>query len=130
MTKDHWGYFKGNVKTDTLFIRLSKEQITPEDFLGSTCFYDYYIEAEVLHAGKNYGRIVFEFPNDSLVCELCISTTAEDVVADVSEHHRHLKYKTELMQCYIDYRTKKIVTGVWAKKSIELLNKLADTNVH
>ena len=29
------------------------------------------------------------------------------------------------MQLYIDYRLKRIVTGVWAKSSVELLDHLA-----
>lgn len=34
---------------------------------------------------------------------------------EVSEHREAGQARTELMQLYIDYRLKRIVTGVWAK---------------
>ena len=124
LKKDNWGYVTGNVRTDAEFIHLEKTSITSDDFMGSVCFFDYYIDAEALHAGKNFGRITFEFPENILVCEIC--ATKESKSEKVSSHVRQLKYKTELMQLYIDYRTKKIVTGVWARNSVAVLEHLLD----
>jgi len=126
LKKDNWGYITGEVKTDADFIRLEKTSITPEDFIGSSCFFDYYIESEALHAGKNYGRIIFVFPEGNLECEICVTCNDEEKNSVIAKHYQYLKYKTELTQIYIDYRTKKIVTGVWAKNSIEVLEHLLD----
>lgn len=126
LVKDNWGYVSCDVKCDGAFIQLSKERIESEDFLGSTCFFDFYVDADKLHAGRNYGRIIFEFPKESRVCEIVASSSGEERNASVSGHLEYLKYKTDLMQCYIDYRTKKIVTGVWAGRSIEILDHLSD----
>ena len=126
LKKDHWGYISCEVKTDADFIRLSKNNISSEDFLGSTCFYEYYIDVNALHAGKNYGRIVFDFPERDLIFNVCATSTEDGVPSKAVKHRQYLKYRTDLMQYYIDYRTKKIVTGVWAKNSIDVLNHLLD----
>ena len=126
LKKDNWGYVTCEVKCDAPFIQLSKNCITSEDFLGSICFYEYYIDAEKLHAGRNYGRIIFEFPERSLICEISATIEEEGKISDAAKHCQYLEYKTELMQYYIDYRTKKIVTGVWARNSIEVLEHLLD----
>jgi len=126
LKKDHWGYVTCEVKCDASFIELSRVHLTSEDFMGSTCFYEYYINAEKLHAGRNYGLIIFEFPERSLICEVSVSAEEEGRVSNAAKHRRYLEYKTELVQHYIDYRTKKIVTGVWARNSIEVLEHLLD----
>ncbi|MBR5126818.1 MAG: hypothetical protein IKU69_00135 [Roseburia sp.] len=126
LKKDNWGYLSCEVTTDAAFIRLSKENLATEDFLGSTCFYEYYIDSEALHAGKNYGRIYFEFPEVTLTCEVRADGIVEGTVSNVAKHLQYLRNRTKLMQYYIDYRTKKIVTGVWARNSIELLDHLLD----
>lgn len=126
LVKDNWGYVSCDVKCDGAFIQLSKERIESEDFLGSTSFFDFYVDADKLHAGRNYGRIIFEFPKESRVCEIVASSSGEERNAGAAGHLEYLKYKTDLMQCYIDYRTKKIVTGAWAGRSIEILGRLSD----
>lgn len=126
LKKDNWGYISCEVTTDADFIRLSKSSLNTDDFLGSTCFYDYYIEADALHAGRNYGCIRFEFPECVLNCEVCADSAEEGVISNAAKHQQYLRYRTQLMQYYIDYRTKKIVTGVWARNSVELLERLLD----
>ncbi len=126
LKKDNWGYVACEVKCDAPFIQLSKNSISSEDFLGSICFYDYYVDAEKLHAGKNFGRIIFEFPEQSLSCEVSATCEEEGKIIGTAKRHQYLKYKSELTQCYIDYRTKKIVTGVWTRNSVEILEHLLD----
>lgn len=126
LKKDNWGYVTCEVKCDAPFIELSKHSITSDDFMGSACFYDYYIDVEKLHAGRNFGCIIFEFPEYTLRCEVSASRDGEGNVSSAKRHCRYLGYKTELVQHYIDYRTKKIVTGVWARNSIEVLEHLLD----
>lgn len=126
LKKDNWGYISVYVKTDAEFITFEKNSLTGEDFLGSTCFFDYYIKADKLHAGKNFGRILFEFPKQTLSCEICVMKTEKQQEVREGAHFLQLQYRTRLMQLYNDYRTKKIVTGMWAKQSIELLDHLLE----
>ncbi len=126
LKKDKWGYVSGEVETDADFIKISKTSISSEDFLGSTCFFVYYIDESVLHAGKNFGRIIFRFSEQTLVCELCVTRKEETEERLVPASCVAIRGKCELAQLYIDYRLQKIVTGVWAKNSIQILESLLD----
>ena len=120
-----WGAVRIHVSSDADFLIPGKQIITENDFIGSTCFYEYYIDADAMHAGKNFGRLCFELPDQSFLYTVTASCKEREEEREVSEHREAGQARTELMQLYIDYRLKRIVTGVWAKSSVELLDHLA-----
>ncbi len=123
--KPQWGAVRIHVSSDADFLIPGKQIITENDFIGSTCFYEYYIDADAMHAGKNFGRLCFELPDQSFLYTVTASGKEREEEREVSEHREAGQARTELMQLYIDYRLKRIVTGVWAKSSVELLDHLA-----
>ena len=123
--KPQWGAVRIHVSSDADFLIPGKQIITENDFIGSTCFYEYYIDADAMHAGKNFGRLCFELPDQSFLYTVTASCKEREEEREVSEHREAGQARTELMQLYIDYRLKRIVTGVWAKSSVELLDHLA-----
>ena len=123
--KPQWGVVRIRVSSDADFLIPGKQIITENDFIGSTCFYEYYIDADAMHAGKNFGRLCFELPDRSFLYTVTASCKEREEEREVSEHSEAGQARTELMQLYIDYRLKRIVTGVWAKSSVELLDHLA-----
>ena len=123
--KPQWGAVRIHVSSDADFLIPGKQIITENDFIGSTCFYEYYIDADAMHAGKNFGRLCFELPDQSFLYTVTASCKEREEEREVSEHREAGQARTELMQLYIDYRLKRIVTGIWAKSSVELLDHLA-----
>ena len=119
--KPQWGAVRIHVSSDADFLIPGKQIITENDFIGSTCFYEYYIDADAMHVGKNFGRLCFELPDQSFLYTVTASCKEREEEREVSEHREAGQARTELMQLYIDYRLKRIVTGVWAKSSVELL---------
>ena len=144
--KSQWGYVDIKVSSDAEFLVPWKIQLTGEDFLGSVCQFDYYIRAEALHAGKNFGRICFEIPGNKLTFTVCASkclrkeqpgtgmhggvfasgntVMQEEQQPFKSLHREEAECKVRLLQLYMDYRLKKIVTGVWSAGSVEILDHL------
>ena len=145
LKQEEWGYVCGQVRTDVPFIRLEKASISSADFLGSSCFFEYYIDVDAMHAGKNFGRIIFELQGQTLVCEICAKKAVKelkrpdedlnsaekrvDSTVESEQNKAKLQNQMALTQLYIDYRLKKIVTGVWAKESIRLLDCLLEVDV-
>lgn len=139
LKQEEWGYVSAQISTDADFIRLEKTSISSEDFLGSTCFVEYYIDADAMHAGKNFGKILLELQGQTLACEICAKkaelecTDEEENVTACEEENglgdKKLQKRMALMQLYIDYRLKKIVTGEWAKESIRLLDELLEDEI-
>lgn len=123
--KPQWGAVRIHVSSDADFLIPGKQIITENDFIGSTCFYEYYIDADAMHAGKNFGRLCFELPDQSFLYTVTASSKEREEEWEISEHREAGQARTEIMQLYIDYRLKRIVTGVWAKSSVELLDHLA-----
>lgn len=124
ITKNQWGFLSIEITAKGDFIQLSKSLITTEDFIGSSCFFEFYIDHEKLHAGKNTGLITFMGPHQSYTVSVTASKAAE-----VDENARKDRLdirecKVGIMELYQAYRLKRIVTGVWANETIEILDHL------
>lgn len=124
LRKDQWGCLDISIASDAAFLVPSKKHLTEENFLGSVCAFEYYINQEALHAGKNFGRLVFSYTGGECVLEVCVSERQPDEMCTNREQLDIQKCRMQLMQLYIDYRLKKIVTGVYTVKTVEILDHL------
>lgn len=120
--KSQWGYVDIRVRSDAAFLVPEKTHLTGEDFIGSVCEFSYYIRTEAMHGGKNFGRLSFVLPQETLVFEVCASGAGR--APDSSAHRQIQEGRVRLTQLYMDYRLKKIVTGVWTNRSVEILDHL------
>lgn len=124
LKKDNWGYIEIKVDTDVKFVHLTKNRITSEDFVNGVYRYEYVIDEQNLHGGRNFGRIVFASAYESLCVDIVADAMSEadkrieDVRLQIQEN------KVGLMELYQAYRLKRMVTGVWANETIEILNHL------
>ena len=75
--KSSWGYIEIAVSTDAEFIRLSKTKVSTDDFIGSTYNFEYKIDANAMHGGRNFGRIYFSSPYESFTLEITASQDEE-----------------------------------------------------
>ncbi len=119
--KDGWGYLSISVSSDNDFLEPSKKQITTNDFIGSVCPYEFFISKEYLHAGKNFARLTFSNTYQSVSLSVIVwngASQADKLRFEIGE------CKVGLVELYQAYRLKRIVTGVWANESIEILNHL------
>lgn len=120
--KDEWGYFAVAIHADSDFIRLPDTTITTEDFLGSTYTCKYLLDYDRMHAGNNAGRIFFTSVYETKILEIT-AHKGERVKRD-PKRIQIKEYRAGLVELYQAYRLKKIVTGVWANETIEILNHL------
>lgn len=126
--KDGWGYLQFELSTDAEFLTLEKQRITTEEFVGSVCEIPYFIDPDKLHAGRNYGRIVLENMYQTVSYQVVVVQKREDAKQETKVTLEEQHALAELTQIYLDYRMKKIGAGLWASKSIELLNHLIAMN--
>lgn len=124
LERKQWGYIDIKVKSDAKFLVPIKTHLTEEDFIGSVCPFEYYIREDALHEGKNFGCMTFEMPGETFLFHVCAVRGEEQENKGKSEHREVQEGKVRLMQLYMDYRLKKIVTGAWANQSIEILDHL------
>lgn len=122
--KDDWGYLEIEVKSDEAFLVPEKNRITSEDFFGSVCPFSYFIDETKLHAGKNYARLSFTNVHQSEEILFCVSREKKE--KGESKLHKLHEYQMQLIQLYLAYRLKRIVTGEWARESEKLLKKMQE----
>lgn len=121
--KDNWGYLEIKASCDADFIRLPKKKIHTEDFIGSTYAFDFFIDADKLHAGKNYACIQLSSVYESLQIEIMAEGQTQQ--KDALEERLEIKEcLAGIMELYQAYRLKRIVTGVWANETISILDHL------
>ncbi len=119
--KEEWGHLAIEVSADGELIKPLKSRITNEDFVGSRGIVEYLIEADNLHAGKNYGRLTLQTPFQKEEITICVNR--EEVL---SEHPiwEIQKKQAELAKEYLKFGMHKTVTGVWAKQAIRGLEEM------
>lgn len=123
VTKNGWGFVSVQVETDCSFLRLEKEALTDDDFLGNRCSFFCMIEKQKLHAGKNYGNVFLRTPHQTVK----IALTVRKKDAPGGSREKRLLYQRlnfELTQTYISFRLKKINVSAWAEKSMRLVQKI------
>ncbi len=125
LSKDTWGCVDAEVSSDAVFLRPAKSALTGDSFIGNTCLLEYYIDAEKLHGGRNYGCIHIVLPGQTLEFRVCARSDREPAEQKESIHMERERLSAELVNCYIEYRLKRVVTGVWANQTIERLDHLA-----
>lgn len=122
--KSGWGFIEIKVSTEDKFIRLAKNRITMEDFVDDVYSYEYMIDPTYLHAGRNYGKLIFTSAYESKVIEIVASVDEQEHVSKSQIDLQIQESKVGLLELYQAYRLKRMVTGVWANETIEILNHL------
>lgn len=119
LTKKKQGYFEIMVESDVDFLVPYKKYLHEEDFVGNLCPFEYYIKYNMLHAGKNMGKLIFSTLNQKIeFTVVAIRKKESGRQRDVSKN-----VVLQLTQNYIAFRTKKMNSSTWAKSSLELMER-------
>lgn len=121
--KDEWGFLSISVSSDAEFLSVPETRITTEDFLGSVYPCKYLIDCERMHDGWNYGRITFAAAHETLCLEISAHKGPQTERAG-SARAQIMEARAGIMELYLAYRLKRIVTGVWANETIDILDQL------
>ncbi len=123
LQKDGWGFLEIRVRANAEFLIPQKQYLGAGDFMGETLSFMFQIDREKMHAGNNYGMLVFE--NDVQREEFHVWASTGGAKAKKGGNWSGLqRAQTDLLQCYIDYRLKRLVTGEWTKRTIELVKQI------
>ena len=120
--KSTWGYIDLAVSVDADFIHVDKTQIRPEDFIGSSYTLSFFVDPDKLHAGKNFARIALASAYETVCVEVAVNQAK--AVENEPVGLQKKECLAGIMELYQAYRLKRIVTGVWANETIEILDHL------
>ncbi|MGN0341448.1 MAG: DUF5717 family protein [Roseburia sp.] len=122
--KSGWGFVEFDVMADGDFLRPEREHYTTEDFVGSVSQVPYYIDTERLHAGKNFGALVLENAYQREVYQIMVDMGDKAGEEERRLHRKKQQALSDFTTYYLSYRMKKIGGGLWAVKTVELLDHL------
>lgn len=121
--KSTWGYVHLSASTDCPFIRIEKEELTGNDFLGNVHRFVFFIEEDKLHEGRNFGRLIFESPHQTLTVTIIVSKRMSDEGLRIERREKR-NLTMRLMRCYIAFRTKHINVNTWVRDSLKIVERL------
>lgn len=119
LTKKNRGYFEIMVESDAEFLVPYKKYLHEEDFVGSLCPLQYYIKYDMLHAGKNMGRLILSTPRQKL--EFAVTVLRKKETEGQKNTEKYVM--AELAESYIAFRTKKMNSSNWVKTSLEIIER-------
>lgn len=122
--KDHWGYVELIASCEDDFISIEKDKITSFDFIGSTCTFGFFVDANKMHGGNNYARIYLNSAYESLCIDIVATKASKKEESVYPPGLQKKDWLAGIMELYQAYRLKRIVTGVWANDTIDILEHL------
>jgi len=121
--KEHWGYIKVKVSTESPYIKLMKNEITMEDFVNGQTEAGFVVEAEKMKKGVYFTEIVFSDGKSTVKIPVVIRNhgTGENLPAFYKNLHR-LEYR--LVELYLSFRNNEINSGSYLTESEQILESL------
>lgn len=128
ITRNGWGYTFLHVETEGDFLRVEKERVTEQDFLGNSCRLLFYIDSSRLHGGNNYGS--FHIYNSYTEIRIPVMVHGGRQAAHAFGIGKEKKQLlVQLMEYYCNYRGKKITARTWMGETEKLVDRLAALDV-
>ncbi|MDO5574271.1 MAG: DUF5717 family protein [bacterium] len=118
-----WGYVNLQITSDSLFLKIEKEHLSDDDFLGNTCDLPVFIHPEELHAGKNYGRLTLSNYNQSFDIVVIAEPEEHTNAAKTTAKELH-KLQWKLMKNYIAFRIRQMPLGSWVRESMKIVERM------
>lgn len=123
--KNTWGYMPVHIETEGEFLRVNRTDFTTDDFVGSNFELEYFVRPQFLHGGRNFGRIRFVTPYETLVYEV-------EVLQNQSyneEHHMEELLRAQILKEYVGYVAGRRELDEWMESAIEKMTALRRIDV-
>ncbi|MBQ3061731.1 MAG: hypothetical protein IJD02_04740 [Lachnospiraceae bacterium] len=122
LTKDTWGYVRYNLRTDHPAIRLDRNVINNDDFIGNTFTLDFVVDSSFVPQGRHKAHIYIE--NVSGVIKLEINLTKQGKKNQDLSTGRMKAFQCRFLKNYIAFRTGNIDVEKYVADSEVLISNL------
>lgn len=123
IVRSGWGYADIAVSTDAAFIQPKVSGLTSEDFTGNKYELEYVIDAQKLHAGKNWGKIHIRTFHQEYTVRIEVQCR-EQVHTKMVQKQAVLS----LVKEYLDFRMKRQDKKNWQDNSHQILDRVRGIN--
>lgn len=120
--KNTWGYLEIDVRAEGDFLSVEHTRITTEEFIGNSYRLEYFINADRLHRGSNFGRIILESPYETLSYEIVVE---KDVSRD-EDHRANDREFAGIVRNYLKYLSGRMDLNEWVDEAVRRISHLRD----
>ena len=113
-------YTSIRIVTEGDFLKVTRTEITTEDFVGNGYEVEYLIRPEFLHGGRNFGAVRFVTPYETLTYEVEVMENQE---YDEDHHLPELLF-AQMLKEYIGYVAGRVEKNTWVENAIERATRL------
>ena len=120
--KNTWGYEKVTFETKGDFLEVKQKEASTDDFVGNTYCLEYFIHADKLHSGYNYGKISVSTPYETLSVDV---TVHQDGKHDEMRGMKGMIAGQGLKE-YLGFISGKMGVSDWSQKAIKRVDQLLE----
>lgn len=120
LMKNTWGFMPVRIETEGEFLRVSRTQLSTDDFVGNVYEVEYVVRPEKLHGGRNFGMLKFVTPYEELTYQV-------EVLQNQEYHDDHgiaELLKAQILKEYIGYVAGRNELGRWVDSATEKMTAL------
>ncbi len=117
LVKNTWGYMPVHIEAEGKFLKVLRPEITTDEFVGNTYEVEYLVRPEFLHGGRNYGRLKFVTPYETLTYEVEVLQNYEYD----DNHHLPELLAAQTLKEYISFVAGRINRSDWVESAVEKL---------
>lgn len=125
--RNGWGYTKLWLETDADFIKIEKDCLLEEDFLGNSCQVFYYLDTEKLFCGYNVGTIRVHNSYVDMEYKITVNNTVL-MMKNHSFDWQIKQYALKITKAYLEFSMSRIAKQEWMERSEELAEKIIGLN--
>ncbi len=120
--KNTWGYVPIRFDACGDFLELKHSVASTDDFVGNNCRLEYFIHAEKLHAGYNYGKITVSTPYETLSVDITVHQSGQ------RDEMRGMKgmIAGQGLKEYLAFISGKTNVNDWVEKAIKRVDQLLE----
>lgn len=122
ITKNTWGYLPITIHTDGDFLKVDKNEITTDDFVGTNYYLEYLVDMEGLHAGYNFGQIIVETPYE----KINYPVTVHQGSRHTDRHGEEALLFGGLLKSYMACISGKLKLNTWTNRAVATVKELRD----
>jgi len=121
LTRNGWGYTDLHCRMVGNFLVCDKGVIRDEDYLANIYKLPYYIDADKLHPGNNFGAIKLYNAYTDITIPVTVVKNSKKSSNRSRDYKRNIY---DLVNYYIAFRTKQINQTTWRKETEAIIDKM------
>ncbi len=124
INKSTWGYSNFEIETKGEFLGVERRMLSADDFIGSVCELEYFINRDKMGSGRCHGQILIHGVYETIIYNITVSEH-EEYLLNTRAYEK--KMQAKIARVYEQYCLGEMTKEAWRTASLEIFQELSDT---